>query len=322
MCHLLASCGCRNIFTTRVSSPEGGGEMKDKLAGSKDDSFLPSICDPALDGCGTKIKHATPRKSKSTDETALPSTRMFNNGKKLYSSAPTSESSSPFKLPSIHRSKSNSVSSLVVESKTPRDSSIDRRVELTRSPSCPSLLDFNEGSSHGASHLTARSFYSKKSSEGRLHPTVSPNLKLPNIFQHQNLGYVDDPAPVLTPRGTALVREPNVLTSSPRSSRKDLQPPKPEHRDPYRGQQSYALLLPISSSPKTSSSNPVEGGKRKTQRRKRVTDVNEAIVVTDILKEKLMAIEVRDRLGHSSSREGQERIFPQTSEPRIIPIKK
>ncbi|GFO45257.1 hypothetical protein PoB_007176200 [Plakobranchus ocellatus] len=72
-------------------------------------------------------------------------------GQKAFFSAPASESSTPFKLPSIDRSKSNSVSSLVSErhlqyrhhqNMLSRGRSRDRRSRLCRSPSCPSNLGY------------------------------------------------------------------------------------------------------------------------------------------------------------------------------------
>ncbi|RUS78128.1 hypothetical protein EGW08_014101 [Elysia chlorotica] len=69
-------------------------------------------------------------------------------GNKAFFSAPASESSTPFKLPSIDRSKSNSVSSLVSDRNLQhrnqpnliRGQSRDRRSRFCRSPSCPSNL--------------------------------------------------------------------------------------------------------------------------------------------------------------------------------------
>lgn len=61
---------------------------------------------------------------------------MFKNDFKTYSSAPGSESSTPFKLPTIDRSKSNSVTSLASERYArSRGWSRDRRSRLCRSPS-------------------------------------------------------------------------------------------------------------------------------------------------------------------------------------------
>ncbi|KAI8785386.1 hypothetical protein BgiBS90_014913 [Biomphalaria glabrata] len=268
--------------------------MKDSLTCSKDDFFLPSICHSVHDL--TKSKHASPRKSKSTDESLLPSSRMFNNGKKLYSSAPTSETSTPFKLPSIQRAKSNSVSSLATGNATGTDDDIiDQRADLTRSPSCPSLMDASSHAENLDTQLSPRSLYAKAT--WRI-GAVPAGLKLPNIFQQRDVATASTTSN-FSPRVLQTSRDLNM--DSPRVMRRQLQM-KENAKEPQRSHQNYALLLPLATTSKPPSH--LNEGKRKTHKKNGKLGRNDTREVTHILKDRL----AQDRLDHTTVQEVEEAV--------------